>query len=257
MSKKTSNIYIDDGGDGSLPVVFVHSLAGNTQQWSAQLNHIRTTRRAIALDLRGHGQSSSPENDDYSIDSMAQDVQTVVDQLGIERFILVGHSMGGSVAGAYAGVYPERVAGLLLVDPSGDSTQMPVEEVQQYLGALESEAYANVVEGYWSQILAGSADTTETKVMQDLRDTSKATVVGVFKELFKYNPVPALERYDGPKLSVITSVNETPFSVHNLVSDLPHKKITGTGHWLQLDKPEEFNRIMDVFFTSIGNDNLP
>jgi len=257
MSRKISKIYIDDGGDGSLPVVFVHSLAGNTQQWSAQLSHIRTTRRAIALDLRGHGQSSSPENDDYSIDSMAQDVQTVVDQLGIERFILVGHSMGGSVAGAYAGVYPERVAGLLLVDPSGDSTQMPVEEVQQYLGALESEAYANVVEGYWSQILAGSADTTETKVMQDLRDTSKATVVGVFKELFKYNPVPALERYDGPKLSVITSVNETPFSVHNLVSDLPHKKITGTGHWLQLDKPEEFNRIMDVFFTSIGNDNLP
>jgi hypothetical protein len=93
--------------------------------------------------------------------------------------------------------------------------------------------------------------------MQDLRDTSKATVVGVFKELFKYNPVPALERYDGPKLSFITSVNETPFSVHNLVSDLPHKKMTGTGHWLQLDKPEEFNRIMDEFLTSIGNDDLP
>ncbi|MHA1964047.1 MAG: alpha/beta fold hydrolase, partial [Candidatus Thorarchaeota archaeon] len=130
MSKKTSNIYIDDGGDGSLPVVFVHSLAGNTQQWSAQLRHIRTTRRGIALDLRGHGQSSSPENDDYAIDSMAQDIQMVIDQLGIQRFILVGHSLGGSVAVAYAGAYPQRVAGLLLVDPSGDSTQMPVEEVQ-------------------------------------------------------------------------------------------------------------------------------
>jgi len=256
MSKKISNIYIDDGGDGSLPVVFVHSLAGNTQQWSAQLSHIRTTRRAIALDLRGHGQSSSPENGDYAIDSMAQDVQTVIEQLGIERFILVGHSMGGSVAVAYAGAYPQRVAGLLLVDPSGDSTQMPVEEVQQYLGALESEAYSNVVEGYWSQILTGSTEITEAKVMQDLRNTSKATVVGVFKELFKYNPVLALERYDGPKLSVITSVNETPFSVHNLVSDLPHQKVTGTGHWLQLDKPEEFNRTMDDFLGSIGNGSL-
>jgi len=243
MSKKISNIYIDDGGDGSVPVVFVHSLAGNTQQWSTQLSHIRTTRRAVAIDLRGHGQSSSPETGDYAIDSMAQDVQTVVGQLGIERIILVGHSMGGSVAGAYAGAYPERVAGLLLVD-------------QQLLGALESEAYSNVVEGYWSQILTGSTETTEAKVMQDLHDTSKATVVGVFKELFKYNPVPALERYDGPKLSVITSVNETPFSVHNLVSDLPHKKITGTGHWLQLDKPEEFNRIMDDFQGSIDNGSL-
>ena len=257
MSKRISNIYIDDGGDGSVPVVFIHSLAGNTQQWSAQLSHVRTTRRAVALDLRGHGQSLSPENGDYAIESMAQDIQTVVDQLGIEKFILVGHSMGGSVAGAYAGAYPQRVAGLLLVDPSGDSTQMPVEEVQQYLGALESEAYSNVVEGYWSQILTGSAETTEAKVMQDLRDTSKATVVGVFKELFKYNPVPALERYDGPKLLVITSLNETPFSVHNLVPDLPHKMITRTGHWLQLDKPEEFNRIMDDFLTSVDNGTLP
>jgi pimeloyl-ACP methyl ester carboxylesterase len=256
MSKKISNIYIDDGGDGSLPVVFVHSLAGNTQQWSAQLNHIRTTRRAVALDLRGHGQSLPPANGDYAIESMVQDIQVVVDQLGIERFILVGHSMGGSVAGAYAGAYPERVAGLLLVDPSGDSTQMPIEEVQQYIGALESEAYSNVVEGYWSQLLTGSSETTQAKVMQGLRDTPKATVVGVFKELFKYNPTPALEHYDGPRLSVITSVNETPFSVHNLVSDLPHKMITGTGHWLQLDRPEEFNRIMDEFLSSVDDGRL-
>ena len=257
MSKKTSSIFVDDGGTGSVPVVFVHSLAGNTQQWSAQLSHVRITRRAVALDLRGHGQSLPPANGDYAIDAMAQDIQMVIDQLGIQRFILAGHSMGGSVALAYAGAYPQRVAGLLLVDPSGDSTQMPVEEIQQYLGALESEAYSSVVEGYWSQILAGSAGTTEAKVMQDLRDTSKATVVGVFKELFKFNPVPALKRYDGPKLSVITSLNETPFSLHKLVSDLPHKMITGTGHWLQLDKPEEFNRIMDDFLASIGNGSLP
>ena len=71
MSKKKSSIYIDDGGDGSLSVVFVHSLAGNTQQWSAQLSHIRTTRRAIALDLRGHGQSLPPADGDYAIESIA------------------------------------------------------------------------------------------------------------------------------------------------------------------------------------------
>jgi pimeloyl-ACP methyl ester carboxylesterase len=257
MSKKTSNIFVDDGGAGSVPVIFIHALAGNMQQWSAQLDHIRKTRRAIALDLQGHGQSAAPANGDYAIEVMVQDIRTVADQLCIERFVLVGHSMGGSVAGAYAGAHPEQVAGLLLADPSGDSTQMPVEEVQQYLGALESEAYTGVIEGYWGQLLTGSAETTESKVMQDLRDTSKETVVGVFKGLFKYNPVPALERYNGPKLSIITSQNENPFALQNLVSDLPHQKMTGTGHWLQLDKPEEFNRIMDDFLTSIGDGSLP
>jgi pimeloyl-ACP methyl ester carboxylesterase len=121
---------------------------------------------------------------------------------------------------------------------------------------LESEAYSSVVEGYWGQLLTGSAEITEAKVMQDLRDTSKATVVGVFKELFKYNPVPALKRFARPKLSIISSHNENPFALHNLVSGLPHQKMTGTGHWLQLDKPEEFNRIMDDFLASISNGSL-
>ena len=68
--------------------------------------------------------------------------------------------------------------------------------------------------------------------------------------------MPALERYDGPKLSVITALNETPLSEHTLVSDLPQKMITGTGHWLQLDKPGEFNRIMDDFLASLGNGSV-
>lgn len=256
MLNKLSDIFVDDGGNGSLPVVFLHSLPGNTQHWSSQLRHVRKTRRAIALDLRGHGQSPPPENGDYRIDAMAQDVQAVVDRLGFERFILVGHSMGGSVAGAYAGAYGERVAGLLLVDPSGDSTRIPVEEVQQYLGALESDAYSDVIGGYLSQILTGSTETTQAKVMRDLRDTPKATVIGVFKELFKYNPVPALECYEGPILSVITSITETPIGVHNLIPNLPRRKITGTGHWLHLDKPEEFNQILDEFLSSVDISSL-
>lgn len=255
MSEKTHNIFIDDGGAGSIPVVFVHSLAGNTQQWSAQLSHIRTTRRAVALDLRGHGQSSLPANEDYAIDALAQDVHTVVNKLGIQEFILVGHSLGGAVAVSYAGTYPKRVAGLLLVDPSGDSTQMPVDEMQQYIGAMESEAYLDFIEGYWNHLLTGASEKTRGKVVQDLRNTSKETVTSIFKALFDFDPTAALERYSGPKLSVITPINETPFGLHKLVSDLPHVMINGTGHWLHMDKSEEFNRIMDDFLASNNDDN--
>ena len=253
MSEKTHKIFIDDGGAGSMPVVFVHSLAGNTQQWSAQLSHFRTTRRAVALDLRGHGQSSSPTDGDYEMNTLAQDVHAVVEKLGIEKFILVGHSMGGGVAVSYAATYPQRVAGLLLVDPPGDSTQMPVEDVQQYIGAMESDAYLNIIEGYWNHILTGATETTQTQVMQDLRNTPKTTVVGASKALFNFNPVAALGRYHGPKLSVITPINETPFGLHKLVPDLPHVMITDTGHWLQMDKPEEFNQILDNFLTLVNS----
>src|SRR5918995_1769 len=76
---------VDDGGRGELPVLLVHSLAGNSAQWSVQLEHLRATRRAIALDLRGHGRSEPPKNGDYSMSGMAGDIEAVVNALGIEK----------------------------------------------------------------------------------------------------------------------------------------------------------------------------
>lgn len=240
--KKETGLFIDDGGSGGLPIVFLHSLAGNVGQWSAQLDYFRQDRRALAIDLPGHGRSDS--DGDYAIESMARKIRVAIREQGIERFVLVGHSMGGSVASAVAGENPEQLAALLLVDPSGDSTQMPQEEVQGYLGALRSPAYQGVVEEYWQSILQGSTDQTKAQVMKDLRQTAKETVVGVSEELFNFNPVPSLKRYDGPIFSLITRFNEFPNSLHNLYPVIAHVKIDGTGHWLQMDKPAEVNAVL-------------
>jgi pimeloyl-ACP methyl ester carboxylesterase len=246
-----SQIHVDDGGEGSPPVVFVHSLAGTTAQWAGQLDHLRTGRRALAIDLRGHGQSALPPDGDYSIPAMAGDIQAAIDRSGITKFILVGHSLGGSVAVAYAGSHPENIAGLLLADPTGDSTRMPAGEAREFLAALESDAYSGVVEGHWNRILAGGVVTTRTAVMKDLRSTPNATVVGAFKGLFEFNPLPALGSYPGPKLTVITHLNETPISLQNLVPGLPYRTVAGTSHWLQMDKPDEFNEILDAFIDAL------
>ena len=57
---------VDDGGTGGLPVVFLHSYAGSKAHWAAQLAHLRKTRRAVAIDLRGHGDSAAPPDNVYS-----------------------------------------------------------------------------------------------------------------------------------------------------------------------------------------------
>ncbi len=243
MTNTNSGLFIDDGGAGRLPVVFLHSMAGNTGHWEAQLAHLRSDRRAIALDLLGHGRSAA--DDQFSFESMAHKIRVAISELDLKRFVLVGHSMGGSVATAYAGAYPEDVAGLFLVDPSGDSTQMPKEEVQGYLDALHSPAYQQVIEEYWQGILEGSTAETREQVMADLRHTSQHTVRSVSEELFNYNPLPALDRYDGPIFSLITRFNEFPNSLQVLRPRIEHKKIEGTGHWLQMDKPQEFNEILE------------
>jgi len=78
---RTVELYADDGGTGSLlPVVFLHSTAGNASQWSAQLEHLRPRRAAVALEWRGHGRSGPPADGDYSFPAMAADVDEAVDR---------------------------------------------------------------------------------------------------------------------------------------------------------------------------------
>ena len=89
-------------GAGGLPVVFVHSLAGDWQQWLAQIHHVSESRQAIAFDMRGHGKSVRNPELDYSVGAQASDLAAVVDYYGLEKLVLVGNSFGGSVCAAYA-----------------------------------------------------------------------------------------------------------------------------------------------------------
>ncbi len=139
MAGPAGALAVDDGGSGGLPVVFVHSLAGNSTHWTAQLEHLRPSRRVVALDLRGHGRSEPPRDSNYTIAAIAGDIAAVVDTLRLDRFVLVGHSMGGGVALTYAGNHPDRVAGLALLDPISDGKQISPAEAKAYLSGFETE----------------------------------------------------------------------------------------------------------------------
>jgi pimeloyl-ACP methyl ester carboxylesterase len=236
---------VDDGGRGGVPVLFAHSLAGNYRHWKAQLDHLRPQRRAAAFDFRGHGHSDPARNGDYSINGMAADISAVVESLGLDRFVLAGHSMGGGAALAYAGAHPDRVAGLLLIDPIGDGKQIPSAEAEAFLGEFETH-YESASQSYWKAI-AGSNSAIQQRLLADLRATPKEVVIPVLRSVMRFDPAPALAHYTGPKLSVITPANDQPFSLHRLGNGFPNHLVTGTGHWIQLDKPDELNRLIDEF----------
>lgn len=244
-------LYVDDGGPSSNiePVLFVHSLAGNTTQWAAQLAHLRPRRRAVALDLRGHGRSREPADGTYAIEGLAGDVAAVADALDLERFVLVGHSAGGAVAVACAAHLGRRVAGLLLVDPNGDQRLLPAEMLATFLADLEPATYSDTVRAHWTRITEGGDPTVRAAVIRDLESTPRHTFVEVFRALSAFEPIAALERYRGPTLSLITALNETPISLHRLTRGLPHRLVSGTGHWIHMDKPDEFNRLLDAFLS--------
>ncbi|HET7230523.1 MAG TPA: alpha/beta fold hydrolase [Longimicrobium sp.] len=251
---ETVELAADDGGSGEeLPVVFLHSLAGNTGQWAAQLAHLRRSRRAVALDWRGHGRSGAPEAAEWRMEALAEDVAAAVHRLGLQRFVLVGHSAGALVGLFLAGRHPERVAGLLLLDPAGDTRRLPAEMIDPFVAALRGDAYTQTIEGYWRAI-AGTNAAVRDRLLADLRATPQSTVAGIFAALRETDVETALRAYGGPRLAIVTPANNGPFSLHNVDRSLPHRVVTGTAHWIQLEKPDEVNRMIDDFIARVEED---
>jgi len=244
-------LFVDDGGAPGRPVLFVHALGGSSRQWRAQLAHLRRRRRAVALDFRGHGDSEpAPSADAYSIDSYRDDVAAVADALDLDHFVLAGHSLGATVALEYAAQHPERVAGLLLVDPNGDQTQIPPGEPETFLEALTEDPHREM-EWYFKQILVGSETEVADQVLADLRLTDPAAFRPSLESSFRTSPLPALGSYPGPRLSVVSDMNDLPYSLHNLVPELPWMLLPGTSHWLMMDRPSDFNEAVDEFLASV------
>jgi pimeloyl-ACP methyl ester carboxylesterase len=253
MERTIDDLFVDDDGGrpaaapAAAPILFLHSAAGNTSHFAAQLAHLRPGRRALALDFRGHGRSAPPRDGDYSIAGLARDVARVADALGLERFVLAGHSMGGAAAVAYAGAHGERLAGLLLLDPASDGRALPAELRAGIIGALRSPAYLKTVEDYWAPMLEPSSAAVRARLAKDLRSTRPEALVETLAALFEFDPVTPLRAYSGPALALITRFNHTPASYQALVPSLPHRTIDGVGHWLHLDAPEAVNREIDGF----------
>src|SRR5204863_87348 len=110
--------YVDMGSGDGRPVVFVHGIAGNWQNWLENLPRFAQERRVVALDLPGFGGSEDPAAD-VSIPGLGRAVEALCDQLELGEVALVGNSMGGFIAAETAIQFPERVERLVLVSAAG------------------------------------------------------------------------------------------------------------------------------------------
>lgn len=97
-----------------LPIVLLHGLSQQRHFWRPVIGFLHAP--VVAIDQRGHGDSDTPLDADYSIDRCASDVVEVLDDLGIERAVLIGHSWGAWVAARAAAAHPQRIAGTGLID---------------------------------------------------------------------------------------------------------------------------------------------
>lgn len=115
-----TQIQVMQQGSGELALVFLHYYGGSSRTWDTVAGALSERYRTVAIDHRGWGESAKPESG-YELATLAADAQAVISALNLQRYILVGHSMGGKVAQLVASHQPTGLAGMILVAPSPPS----------------------------------------------------------------------------------------------------------------------------------------
>jgi pimeloyl-ACP methyl ester carboxylesterase/isoprenylcysteine carboxyl methyltransferase (ICMT) family protein YpbQ len=229
-----------------LPVVFVHGAGGSKKVWSNQLAYLRDRHRAIALDLLRRAYEGVPPEDAGAIYDGVRDIETAVAALGVPRFVLVGHSLGAHSSIEFARRHPDQVAGLLLVDPSGDYRWLPPRHQRMWRSRFEDHKRRLAI---WGTLLRGSKEATRKLVLEDLEATPESTFRNVSQVLFSYDPATPFDRYPGPKLSVYSACEGG--GANSRFSPLPRKCMSNVSHWVMLDDPDKLNKILDEFLARI------
>jgi pimeloyl-ACP methyl ester carboxylesterase len=246
----TLPLHIDSRGAGGLPVVCAHSFAGDVSHWHTTLEHLKRDRRALAFDFSGHGRSPGAVGA-YSIAELAKDIGAVAETAQLDGFVLVGHSMGAAVAAEFAGSHAARVKALVLVDAPPAPGAIPPAQIQQLHAAVAKDPFP-VIEQFWTQqMLIDTRAEVKQKLLAGLRAMTRKAAAELTDASLDYDARPALLRYPGPKFAIVTARNDAPLSLHQAVPGIRHVVIRGTGHWIHLDKPEEFNKALDGFLNTL------
>ena len=222
--------------EAPLAVVFVHGLGGGLEHWAPQLRAVGDGLRAIAFDLPGHG-GSDPKSGG-PLDLLAASLGAVLDSLGVRRVVVVAHSLGALAALRYAATHRDRVAGMLLVDPTGDQSRISKDERQAFLESLRVDPGGEMA-WHYRQLLSESGAAVAERVLQDLAKVDDGALLESLASSLETRPVEDLEAYGGPVQLLLSDFNDLPYALHRLCPDLPSSRLPGSSHWLMLDRPDE------------------
>ena len=138
--------YQEWGNSSAPPIIMLHGFGVSGHMFDEFADRMQDRYRLLALDQRGHGDSDWSEEGDYSRTAFVEDLEGFRKALGIERFILIGHSMGGLNSVAYASAYPERVKALVLVDVGPESAKEGVDNIMRFTRGPDELEFEEFVE---------------------------------------------------------------------------------------------------------------
>jgi pimeloyl-ACP methyl ester carboxylesterase len=257
--------YVAWGAPGAPAIVLLHGLTGHARTWDRLAAELASRYRVLALDQRGHGDTAAAPDGDYAVGTMAEDVAAFAEHVALARFALIGLSMGGRVAIAYAARHRERVERLALVDIGPEIHIAGLERIRSSIAAtperFDSEEEAIELARRANPLYA--EDELVRRVRHGLRRTPDGSLAWKYDRALRqmmrdggrrdttdlWEP---LARIACPALVVRGALSDilSPEIAHKMLDRLADGRlveIANAGHTVPGDQPAEFSRVVHQF----------
>lgn len=253
IATRSGRIGSVESGSGGIPIVFLHGVGSDKSVWAPQLAHFGSSRRAVAFDYPGYC-DSDPAPEGTSRDDYATAVLAAMDALGIERAHVCGLSLGGVIAIALHSLASDRCASLVLADSFAVHPDGRGIYERSLAGSANLRAMAEARVDFL--LAAGALEDVRTEVVETMSKIDPAAYRIGAEAVWLADQRARAAAIDVPTLVIVGEEDRaTPGKLSeelaDLISGATLETIAGAGHISNLERPAEFDRIVEEFIAVV------
>ncbi len=242
-------------GEGGNTVLFIHSYGASWRWWRGVMESLPDDFRALAVDVRGSGESDKPETG-HTVKQMAEDVYQFACKLGLKDLTMVGHSMGGAITINFALEHPELLKSMVLVDPApADGLELPAEAKAQMLATFKSRNPESIAQVAKMMAFAPDAQVQQAIMDELVDDALKASDAFLEQAMADMEKMKLGDRLSGIDLPALMVHGDRDAAVpladsiktSELISGCGLQVFYGCGHSPQIEVQEEFVNLLISF----------
>lgn len=246
VSSDGQKIHYKESGKGNTAIMFIHGWLGNAEWWNDQQKYFTPEHHIVQIDLAGHGKSDSSRKE-WTSSRYADDIKAIAEVIESPEVILVGHSMSGAYV-LEASLKIPKVKALVLIDTLKDLDESFTEEqVEQILSIYRSD-FKNAVENILPQYLFAEQTPPGVKerVQKEFLQNEPEKAINALNPLYKTDFRKIAEQVSVPVIAINSDASPTNLEGNRkYLKDYDYVTIAGVGHYPMLEKPEEFNTILE------------
>jgi pimeloyl-ACP methyl ester carboxylesterase len=256
-----ARVHYESYGQGPEALVFIHGWTCDLTFWRGQAP-VYEKHRSLLVDLPGHGQSEKPDVA-YTQERFARAIEAVMRDAGVDRAVLVGHSMGGPVAITFPRLFPAKTKALVLVDafvpqaPKDDADRAKQKaQMEPFLRAFREPTYKETAQ---KMITGMFSDKTTPAQREEIRSKMTATpqhvMASAMEGMFALEAPKPGETYSLPVMAIVVATPGRAGYETQLRAVFPnlrkYEAWEGSGHFLMMESPDRFNRALEGFLAGL------